>query len=130
MPQSSRTRAKVKNVSKPDRAREIMLAAASLDRRRQAQIANQVKAINRLMAQHHRHPEMVQDLVYGEEMRTLHEAAAELVARTDELTDALRRVVKAAETQDPTKLADSLNHAEHVLRTSGVGPVSSPVTSA
>lgn len=101
------------------RVEDIIARAQALDRRRVAQISNQVQTINRLLAQFHLHPEMMQDLVYGEEMKILHEGAATLMAERDEAREALRELVSVvtehAQGHDQFgALSDAVKHAEAV----------------
>ena len=87
MPESSRQRKRPKNVAKPNPMRQALLNAAALDRRRQAQIANQIETINRLLSSPH-----APGIKYTEEMKILHEAGAALVAENQELREKVREL--------------------------------------
>lgn len=69
-----------------DRIKEVLQRAMSLDRRRQAQINNQVASINRLLGEDHG---------YTEEMRVLHEGAAAFAVENEDLRTALSDLVRA-----------------------------------
>lgn len=58
-----------------NRLRQVMEQAQKLDRRRQAQINNQIATINHLL----------QGSTYTEEMRVLHEGAAALAVENEDL---------------------------------------------
>ena len=96
MPQSSRTRSKPKNVNKPDRMKEVIQKALSLDRRRQAQIENQKRSINRLLERFDEGKYAgTSHAVYTEEMNILHMAAAQFRVENDDLRAVLRDLVTA-----------------------------------
>ena len=106
MPQSSRTRRKAKSVTSKPAIQGVIEKAQSIDRRRQAQIANQVEAINRLL----------KNGEYGEEMKILHMAAAQLKAENDEMRKSVRVFLDAlmAQQLEPNErngqtYADALN---------------------
>lgn len=108
MPKSETPRSKDSARSKTNRRMlDIINQAQSLDRRRQAQIANQVGTINRLLARFDEHQcfpgvdihamrvPPSSSAAYTEEMRVLHEAGAELVAREEAVRLAARDLLMA-----------------------------------
>lgn len=80
MPQSKPPR---KNQQASNPIKKILEQARSIDRRRQAQIENQVQSINRLLKSGE----------YSEEMRILHMATAQYKVENEDLTAALRQLV-------------------------------------
>lgn len=77
-----------------------MRTANQLDRRRQAQIANQTGTINRLLARFDDHTLINGEAVtshaaYGEEMSTLYKAIATYQVENEDLRGALRAFVTA-----------------------------------
>lgn len=109
MPQSEKPRKKASERA-GNRLQLIIQQAQALDRRRQAQIQNQIGTINRLLERfdaaseadhlnrldpHAQSSIPTSHAAYSEEMRTLHEAAAELVAREQETREALQELVRA-----------------------------------
>jgi hypothetical protein len=97
------------------RLQQILEQANTLDRRRQAQIANQVAAINRLL----------KDGEYDEEMRILHEGAAVLAVENQDLRAALRELVRAVDATvhiDNDRAGDALDQARALIAVSA--PVS------
>jgi hypothetical protein len=67
----------------PPSARQTLRAAAELDARRQAQIANQIASINRLLSGEHG---------YTDEMSQLHQELADTQARLEEALTELARL--------------------------------------
>lgn len=128
MPKSEAPRNKKKPSDRTRRAQnaiqDLMQRAHALDRRRQAQIQNQIGTINRLL----------DGGTYTEEMRILHEGAAESIARNEELTHALSELVNAVQAQVPvdvilparaagkTRLLEALDEAKRIIA------LSAPVT--
>jgi hypothetical protein len=110
MPQSKKR--ETARTSSQRRFESIISNAQAIDRRRQAQIANQIATINRLLARfdeasyadhlnrldpHAQSSIPTSHAVYSEEMRMLHEGAAVLVAERDEAIDVLRQLVAVVE---------------------------------
>lgn len=79
-----------------DRIKEVLQRAMSLDRRRQAQINNQVASINRLLEQFDEGKHAgTSHAAYTEEMRVLHEGAAAFAVENEDLRTALSDLVRA-----------------------------------
>lgn len=145
MPVSKKPRSKDSNRAATNRRTlQIINQAQALDRRRQAQIENQKQSINRLLARFDGvqlldpqtgHPLMPPSshAVYGEEMRTLHEAAAELVAREQEAREVMRQLVAAIDglPLDGLRLGRGAHvtaFAEALAQARALVSVSAPVT--
>lgn len=86
MPKSEAPRKKGRPTA-DHRLRQVVARAQATDRRRQAQIANQMASINRLL----------RDGSYTAEMQTLFQASASLQVENEDLRAALRDLVALAE---------------------------------
>lgn len=115
-----------KSANIPNRRRneiqQIIDKANALDRRRQAQIANQAASIDRLLKL--LNEGKAGTAAYSEEMQILHQAAAALVVERDELRTVLEDVLDNLATElygqlDPRvpgkALSDAVRRAEGVL---------------
>lgn len=115
MPKSSAPRKSAK--SKPI-LREVLERAASVDRRRRAQIENQKLAIDRLLEAMNDNAPV--DQAIRREMTVLREGAAELKAQRDEALEALKELVGvvgriSATGELPHELDDALSDAQTLL---------------
>lgn len=133
MPKSEAPRNKKKPSDRTRRAQnaiqDLMQRAHALDRRRQAQITNQIGTINRLLERFDEGKHAgTSHAAYTEEMRILHEGAAESIARGEELTHALSELVNAVQAVDlvaeldNARLTTALDEAKRVIA------LSAPVT--
>lgn len=111
MVQSSRTRTKPKQARSKNPIQEVLEKARALDRRRMAQINNQIGTINRLLV----------DGTYDAEMKILHEGSAALAAENAELREALLQFVRVANSAkddgllDGEGLSDAVTRAQELL---------------
>lgn len=124
MPKSAAPRKK--SNPRSDRTLEVMQRAMALDRRRQAQINNQIASINRLLGEDHG---------YTEEMRVLHEGSAVLLASAEEARDALRSLVRAIDALHLDQLTvadrdtDTRPYLDALAQARALIDLSDPVTS-
>jgi hypothetical protein len=133
MPKSAAPRKK--STRQPDQLKEVLERAMAMDRRRQAQIANQVASINRLLAgaEEHEcfphdpatgHP-MIQKRPYGytDEMRVLHEGSAVLTVENQDLRAVLSELVRFIDAREPTTL-----HGDVLAQARALVGLSAPVS--
>lgn len=91
---------------------KVVTEAAALDRRRQNQIANQIGAINRVLAAWKAN----EAWQYDDEMQKLHEQLAAAQVRAEECVEALTRLLKAYD-EDPETLEATADDVRELLHT-------------